>query len=351
MPHSVDGVSVVDDPEDGAFPLKMIFYTGVDMPQGQEGRGLFAARSRDGIGWEVLDGGPLCTGFGDRMTAVGQRVEGRFVAFSRYIDATQKYGIRTINRTESEDLLHWSKPELVLKPDVEDPPNTEFYGMTVFPYGSRYIGALERMHCVPDVVDTELVISIDTKAWARTQARSCFIPRGEKGSWESAWVNPAHSPPIRVGNHLYIYYSGRSGAHGVPYPLTQGALYLSLLRLDGFAALEADLREGWVLTPPIRWPGGDLAINADTQRSLDSHPGLHHGQVRVELTDPEGAPLPGYERNACEPMVGHFYAGQDEERTGIVRWGERTAAELEGKVVCVKFHLRYARLYAFRPCD
>lgn len=355
MPHNMDGVSVVDDSEDPAFPLKMIFYTKVDVPEGQVGHGLFAARSRDGIQWEVLDGGPLCPAFGDRMTAVGRRVQGKFVAFSRYIETSQKYGMRTINRSESEDLVHWSTPELVLKPDVEDPPNTEFYGMSVFPYGNRYLGALERMHRVPDVVDTELAISRDTKTWSRTRARVCFIPRGEKGSYESDWVNPAHTPPIPVmsnrGNSLYIYYSGRSGAHGVPYPLTQGAIYLSVLRLDGFAALEADFQEGWICTPPIRWPGGHLAINADTQRSLDSHPGLHHGEVRVELTALDGAPLPGYERDACEPMVGHFYAAQDEHKTGIVRWGEKTATDLEGKIVQIKFYLRNARLYAFRAFE
>jgi len=137
----------------------------------------------------------------------------------------------------------------------------------------------------------------------------------------------------------------------VPYPLTQGAIYLSVLRLDGFAALEADFQEGWICTPPIRWPGGHLAINADTQRSLDSHPGLHHGEVRVELTALDGAPLPGYERDACEPMVGHFYAAQDEHKTGIVRWGEKTATDLEGKIVQIKFYLRNARLYAFRAFE
>ena len=351
LAHGIDGVNLIEDHEDAAFPLKMVFYSSADVPGGQEGRGLFAARSNDGLGWELLKDAPLLVGFGDRTTAVGQRVDGKFVAFSRHIEATQKYGMRTINRTESEDLVHWSKPQLVLKPDVEDPPNMEFYGMVVFPYAGRYLGALERMHRVPDVVDTEVAISKDTKTWERTHARECFIPRGEKGTWESDWVNPAHTPPIRVANNLYIYYSGRSGAHAVPYPLTQGAIFLSLLRLDGFAALEADFHEGWVLTPPIRWPGGDLAINADTQRTLDSHPGLHHGEVRVELTDPEGKPLVGFEREACEPMVGHFYAAQGEQETGVVRWGEKTMAQLAGKTICIKFYLRYARIYGFRACE
>jgi hypothetical protein len=350
-PHNIDGVSVVEDPSDRAYPWKMIFYSQRTVDPGRNEAGLFAARSPDGLKWDVLPEGPHRTGFGDRMTAAPSRVNGKVVAFSRSEEMFRKYGMRTVTRSESEDLIHWTPPELVLKPDLEDSPNMEFYGMAVFPYAGLFLGALERMYRVPDVIDTELAVSRDTRKWTRTRARSCFLPRGSKGCWDSDWVNPAHSAPIRVGEVLYIFYSGRSAAHQVPYPLTQGAIGLGVLRLDGFAALEADFQEGWALTPPLRWPGGMLAINADTQRSLDGHPGLHHGEMRVECTDAEGAPLPGYGRAACDPMTGQFYAAQDDARSGVVRWGQRDTADLAGKTIRLKFHLLNARLYSFRSAS
>jgi len=102
------------------------------------------------------------------------------------------------------------------------------------------------------------------------------------------------------------------------------------LRLDGFAALEAPYAGGSMTTKALLFPGGSLEINAATSAA---------GDLRVELRDAAGAPIPGYGAGDCEVFVGN-------EIAHVMRWRGKPEIDLpEGQAFRLHFAMRDARLY------
>jgi hypothetical protein len=113
--------------------------------------------------------------------------------------------------------------------------------------------------------------------------------------------------------------------------LTGGRRYV--LRLDGFASLNAPLEGGEMITKPFRFQGKELEINYSTSAA---------GRIRIELEDVEGKPLPGFELDACEPIWG-------DEVSRVVRWRDAPGLEkLAGVPVRLRFELSDADLFSFR---
>jgi hypothetical protein len=338
----IDNVSVIEDPDDAEWPLKAILW------RGGKDAGLVAVRSRDGRQWDWTPGLVLPK-WGDRTNAMARKDDSRYVVLGRAPGAAARHGLRLVSRTDSPDLVHWSRPRLVLKPDAEDGARMQFYSLTAFRYESMRLGFIERMYVTPDKVDCELAFSRDGVEWKRSRPRPSFIEWGLPGSWDDTWVNVGTAGPILHDGHLWFFYSGRSGAHGVPMPLNRGHVGVATLRVDGFASLQAKESPGWVETPPMRWPGGDLLVNVDCRRDLDGHPNALHGEVRVEARDGRGQPVDGYGREDCAPLRvnsarrgGPLYAP--------VRWaeGKRGLDELRRRQVRLVFHLQEAHLFAFK---
>lgn len=337
----VDDLTVIDDPADAEWPLKMLYFD--RLASFREG-GLCAARSRDGLHWEPMAPGKVLD-WGDRFNALPCRLDGKFVVFGRARRPNPKG--RVVWRAESDDLIHWSEPELVLTRDAEDPPDREIYSLVPFPYAGLLLGGIERMEMAPDRLDTELAWSRDGgKTWARPRARPAFLARGESRSFDDTWINLSASRPLRQGNELWFYYSGRTGAHQSPFPLNHGGVGLALLRVDGFASLRAGEREGWILTPPFTWSGGELGVNADTRRDLDSHPRYAHGALAVEVLDEDGRPIEGFSRADSLPFTGNSIVGDTPDVR--MNWKDsRPMASLTGRTIRLRFFLRDAHLYSF----
>ena len=340
----IDNISVIDDPADPEWPLKAILW------QSGPRRGLAAVRSKDGVHWDWTPGLVL-PGWGDRTNAIPNRVDGKYVILGRAPGMMSKYGMRLVARTESKNLVHWSEPKLMLKADVEDPAQLQFYSATAFRYESLYLGFIERMYVTPDKLDSELIHSHDSRNWDRPRPRTPFIPWGAPGSWDATWLSIGSGGPIWNQGRLWFYYSGRSGAHGVPYPLNHAGVGLATLRLDGFASLQAKEKPGWVETPPLRWPGGDLLVNVDPRRDLTAHPSSCSGEVRVEVRGLGGRPLKGHGAEECISVARNTGAGRTCEscRRVPVQWRNqpRGMKKHKGKVVRLIFHLQDAHLYSF----
>ena len=113
--------------------------------------------------------------------------------------------------------------------------------------------------------------------------------------------------------------------------LTGGRRYT--LRLDGFASVNAPLTGGELITQPFTFTGAKLEINYSTSAA---------GQIRVELQDADGRPLPGFALEDCEPIWGDHIAR-------FVKWksGEDVSAQA-GKPVRLRFVLEDADLYALK---
>jgi len=105
------------------------------------------------------------------------------------------------------------------------------------------------------------------------------------------------------------------------------------LRLDGFASAHAGGEPGTWTTPPIVFAGDRLELNVATSAA---------GEVRVEVLDADGRPLPGFGLNDAIPVIGNDIAK-------VVRWtGGSDVSALRGRPVRLRFHMLDADLFAFR---
>ena len=349
-------MTVIEDGEDPAWPLKALYYDHVP-PDSAEQYGIRAARSKDGIDWRPM--GLVLPGWGDRFNAVPPRIDGKFIYLGRAPTAQgASRGPGGFNKkrlvfyAESSDLRAWSLPELVLQPDPEDPPPLQFYSALGFPYGDHVVGAIERMHMTPDVLDTEIIWSRDGRDWRRSRSRPRFIEWGSKGAFDSSWLNLSTSVPITMGNSLWFYYSGRSAAHAVGSPHQSGAIGLATLRLDGFCSLyggEAGNFSpvGKVLTRPVTWVDGELLVNVDPRADLSSHPRNSCGQLRVEVRGDDNKPIDGFALEQCVPLSSNTF--EMPNASAVVHWhDEKSMRQLVGKRVRLVFELDRAHLYSFR---
>lgn len=355
----LDDISVIDDPDDSEWPLKALYWDSA-VPKSYSGpatRGILAAHSRDGILWEPI--GLVLPGWGDRFNAISQKINGNFFLYGR---APEQTGIgevprgRVVYHMESPDLKRWSKPRLVLAPDADDPPLMQFYSATAFPYEGLVLGSIERMHMSPDKLDTEIIWSRDGKTWTRSSGRSRFIEWGLPGRFDSDWINLPTGAPIRhrrtgmdtASNRLWFYYSGRTGAHGAPYPHNHGAIGLATLRIDGFCSLHAREMTGAVLTRPMTWVNGDLMVNMDPRRDLTSHPtNIECGSLRVEIRDTENQPVKGYSLKESVPVV-HNTEKLPDACTPVFWKAKRSARDLKGRKIRFLFEVKDTHLYSFR---
>lgn len=348
----IDNCTVIEDDEDSESPLKMLYWDSSDMGAAKPGYGIWAARSRDGLRWEPF--GQVLPGWIDRFNAVSTRQHGKFVLLGRMPGSMDAGGRgRRVWRIESDNLREWTQPQLVLQPDEEDPLPMQYYSAMQFDYESLTLGAIERMHMQPDRLDPELIFSRDGGlTWGRARTRPQFIPWGPPDSWDHGWLNLSTAAPIREHKRLWFYYSGRSRGHGMKYPHNYGGIGLATLRIDGFCSLAAGAEEGFVQTPVLHWPGGELEVNYDARYDQSSHPGYTSkytgaGGIRVEVRDTAGRPIEGF--TAADCLLLDFNSELAPSGYGPVLWQNgKSLDELKGRNIRFCFRMRDAHLYAFR---
>ena len=284
--------------------------------------------SPDGLHWEELGAVNNVENLGDRHSLMIDREAGRWNLYYK-----QNTPLRVIRLATSEDFEHWTDHGEVLTPDENDPPDTQFYGMVGFRHGCFGLGFLEIFDIRHRRLYTQLTrLDADGKP-SRYMQGEPFLNYGELNTWESTWVFPGNCEPIRYGEEIRIYYQGRSTLHWAGEPDGRGhtgAIGLARLRPDGYVYMEAESK-GMLMTPPVEVTGHFIDVNADASA----------GSIRVELLDESGAPLEGFEADACCPI--------DTNATySKLIWGGRSGLdELVGRKVRLKFHMDKARLYSF----
>ena len=346
----IDDITVFEDVDDEQWPLKALFWDNTRLAG--DVWGIWAARSADGVHWERI--GLVLPGWGDRFNAVGGKVDGKYIVLGRAGRILPCDKGRSVFRTESDDLVNWSPPKLVLYSDLEDPAEMEIYSNVGFRYEGLLMSGIERMHMTPDMVDTEIGWSHDAgHTWQRSRQRQVFIPWSPPRAWDDTWVSLTANDPILQGSQLWFYYSGRSGAHGEAFPHNFSGIGLATLRRDGFCSVRTTEMEGYVVTRPLIWPGGELMVNYDPRRDIRSHHGrVDTGLLKVEVRDERGRPVEHFTADNCQPL-----------RTNTVnlpgcrqpvRWGDgdgRSLEELAGREVQLVFRSRDTHLYSFAAED
>jgi len=337
-----DGPTVCHDPGDAQAPFKLMYYGfGENRTPGE-----YVAFSKDGIVWRHHPT-PVLTNTGDRTNLLPVRDHtGKFAAYLRHRDMMKLHRARTVWRSHSEDFLRWTDPELILKPDLLDDPNTELYGMSAFPYSDLYLGMLERWYGNPDVIEVQLAWSHDGLEWLRPVNRRAFI--APTLPWNRGWNSCANTAPIQSGNQLWFYFGARSAAHGRELPRSYGAIGLATTTVDRFAAIRADFQEGLLLTKPMTWPGGELVLNCTNARYLEGHPGAGGGSIAVEIRDEHNRPVEGFS-GVQRAQFDAVSPAPWQTGTRPVRWpGGRSLNSLTGRRIRLSFLMRDSRLYSFR---
>ena len=322
--------------------------------------------SPDGIHWKFLRRLqlPHRGGWDTQSIIFWDPAIGRYVLYTRrwvakrHTTAEGNENYRTVRRLESDDLINWDNQQTVMWPDEEDlatydtgapldPTAPEkpygrtpmdYYGAAVFKYpdpNGVYVmlananwywfnrePVVTTVRDDMDVVRTEtqqiygpsrfdvrLSVSRDGVNFLRCGGRRPFLSPGPEGSFSSrmVWAMPH---PVRMGDEIWIYYSGTNRDHdGLLDPAGKGLLSgigRAVLRLDGFVSADAGYGGGEIVTPIVRFEGERLELNLDTGGG---------GAVRVELQDADGRPVSGYTERDASYICGNSVRMP-------VRWGE-----------------------------
>jgi hypothetical protein len=316
--------------------------------------GTTTAVSADGIHWtpagqvqvpDILDVGHF---FYDEL-------KGKYTVYGRLWAERRK-----VQLSLSDDFESWSEPVLVADINAQDPPGAQIYSMAVHNDGGQYVGLTQLyMRGTTHLLEFELSASRDGLSWTRVHQGETFLPCGGHGEWDR-FNNSISCNPVRVGDELWFYYSGRTFRHSgyggpdrgtedatsvrarvgrtavagqanddpPPFVGMRGAIGLAKLRLDGYVSVGASYDGGSVTTVSVL-PGGE---------SLHLNAACRWGEIVVEVLDPDGQPVPG---GVSLPVSGD---GVDLE----VRWPEGKPNPLtSGDPVQLRFKIRNARLYAY----
>ncbi len=330
--------------------------------------GLFAFHSADGIRWSLLREEPVVTrgAFDSQNLAFWDATAGLYRAYFRTftegVTTGQEWkpaGFRAIRTATSKDFLTWENEADLT---YENSPAEHLYTNQIAPYPrapqillgfpTRYIerGWSESMRALPEpdlreqraaahlrygtaLTEGLLMASRDGVHFERWN--EAFLRPGPErpGTWLYgqqflAWhvVETASSLP-GAGSELSLY--GLEGSwHG-----SGNALRRYTLRVDGFVSIQADATGGELLTKPLLLAGNKLTLNFSTSAA---------GEIRVELQNQQGTPLPGYELEACQPLFGDTLARP-------VTWKEnRTLPTENNQLLRLRISLQDADLYSFQ---
>jgi len=243
----------------------------------------------------------------------------------------------------------------------------ECYNFGVVPYEGIYLGLITIYYPtgqrLPERTNADgfnliqLAMSRDLNEWKRLGDRQPFLEpspltKGLVGNYDRLQL-AAYNGIIQHGDQVRFYYGGMKrrvpqhtrwpdGSPRDPSTLsdseradwledTHSAMYLAVLRRDGFVSLDAGDKAGQVITKPFIATGDRLLLNVDVHES---------GETRVEVLDEEKSPVRGFELSRSIPLRGQSI----EQPVGwrdAARWGQ-----LAGKQVRLRIQLRNADLYA-----
>lgn len=301
-------------------------------------------KSRDGVRWEAdysmvwnrpgWHPEPPVFGFFNRHT-------GRHALTSR-----PGHGDRRVTLVDTGDFRSWSEPELLLQPDPLDEGLVEFYGMPVFPYGGAYVGLLWVFHINSTDrptkynrslgwIDCQLAYSFDGKRFQRGRRRP-FVPLNEPGEYGGGHVQP--SAMAEVGDEIRIWSTAAKHSHGMGAMMEErnaragsAAITLHTLRKDGFTYLSSTGAWAHLISKPLMLRGPGLTLNASAPK----------GEVRSQVTDVEGRPIPGFAFDDCREIV-------DADSTAFELSWKGDWSRVAGKPVRLEVRWLNGRIYALR---
>ncbi|MFH1742703.1 MAG: hypothetical protein ABIH23_27165 [bacterium] len=354
-----EGFSVLDaesQPHPSAKDRYTVLYLAGLGKEGEEDgvSGLCIAYSDDGIHWWADEHNPVVDGWIDTSNCLMyDEKRKKYLIFGRppVHVVLGRNANRMVSCMESDDLIHWSSPRTVFDTDerdadglrltdegkLKDPPSEkvsirgrdrQFYGMTAFMMNGLYIG-LPQVYDIPSGNTwLELCHSSDGRNWLREPLREPYIgPRS--GTWESRQVRPAMAtPPVRVGDELWIYYSASPDPHHAGKAMKDRGIGCRSLKIDRWVAYRSEDMEAELLTHPLE-AGERLFLNAKTEPD---------GWIRVAVVEENGRDIEGLTREDCAPITGDSIRHE-------VLW--KKATMFPKRPIRLRIFSCHASLYAF----
>lgn len=345
-------------------------YKGIFRSDGPPG--LVVMQSPDGLRWKPFHDQPVIThgAFDSQNLAFWDELRGEYRAYWRCFpggvtegkENWHPEGPRSIRTATSPDLVRWNPDHDLTYTGSPEPE--ELYVNQIKPYHRAphlFIGFPARyverpwgasLRALPDREHRERRSSAQMRyGTALTESvLMCSRDGVEFTRWPEGFLRPG---PERSGTwnygHQYLAWHlvetpSSFAPDGPPelslyatedYWLGQSGSVLRryTLRLDGFVSLQAPHRGGEALTKPVTFSGHELRLNFATSVI---------GDVRVELQDLAGQPLPGFALDDCEPTFG------DAIDRPVVWRDQPDLARHAGHPVRLRFALRDADLFAYR---
>ena len=135
-------------------------------------------------------------------------------------------------------------------------------------------------------------------------------------------LNVIQTSPEEMSIYVNQYYA-QPTAH----------LHRYSLRLDGFTSISAPYSGGEVITKPFTFTGQKLEINYSTSAA---------GEIRFEVQDENGKPVPGYKLEDSQRIIGN-------EISRVVLWkGSGDLKNLAYKTVRLRISMKDADLYSIK---
>jgi len=323
--------------------------------------GLCVGFSADGIHWKLHKPLPVTHRTRDVLAPCWDPIRKRFLIYCQVNVHDAGYEGRVAGMAWSEDFRKWNWAGVVLRPDQDDPPGMQIHSMAAFWYESVFLGLAQMFQTQPErtagkigsekeigYMNIQLATSRDGLHWRRGPQRTPIIPFGspKTGDFDAGYIITSQGP-IRVGDELWLYYSGASwpqytrGLSKHPKKIQEAqkkaplrrAMGITKWRLDRFVSVRADDQSGTLLTKPLVAGGEELIVNADASR----------GQLLVEILDDKGRVIPGLGKQDCSAIttdnLRHFVRFQG--KSEVLR-------QLAGKAVRLRFCFENADLYSFQ---
>jgi hypothetical protein len=321
-------------------------------------KGLYVLGSGDGVNFRVLSTTPSVTD--------GAFDSQNLMFFDPHIGAYREYhrgfneGVRGIMTATSQDVLQFPAPQWL---EYEDSPYEHLYTNQVGPYyRARHIlmgfpmRYTDRGWSQPalelPMLDERLARASKSRRYGTAVTDALFMSSRDGllfKRWPEAFIRPG--PREReswvYGDNLIFCHVVETASPFADAPpeislyATEGywegtsvAFRRYTIRQDGFVSAYAPMAGGEIVTKPLTFEGGNLALNFATSGA---------GSVQVELQEADGAPIEGLALGDCPEIFG-------DHLRFIVRWGERGGdlRELAGRPVRLRFVLRDADLYSFQ---
>ena len=248
------------------------------------------------------------------------------------------HGFRRYERSGESDI--WLEADDMDLPDPQLGYQTQLYHFTAVGYESVMLGMF-LIHrgppndiCaqmgIPKTTDLTVGFSRDGVHWVRPDRRAFIACSRRPGTWNRGYIQATGGVCLVVGDELRFYFSASSGM-APQLGGSMGSTGMAVLRRDGFVSLDGGASGGAMTTPPVKFSGKYLFVNANAGG----------GELAAEALDESGAALPGFGVKECVPI-------HADGTRQPVRWKDaRDLASLLGKPVRFRFHLNRARLYSF----